>query len=180
MYRMKCIVGLGNMGTEYVGTRHNVGFWVLDQFAPEAFVPHEALLAEVSTTDDVLLVKPMTYMNQSGKAVRRVLQKHPAITAQDMLVVHDDWDLPVGRYKLSRGRGASRHNGVKNICDTLGTREFWRLRVGIQAPVYANREVTRKDFVLSRFSAQEKQAIQQLIHDHILPDINQWLADKIR
>ncbi len=177
---MKCIVGLGNIGAEYADTRHNVGFWIVDQFAAEAFVPSEALLAELSTQDDLLLVKPMTYMNQSGKALYRVLRKYPAITPSNLLVIHDDWDLPVGQYKLSKGRGAGRHNGIKSICDALGTREFWRLRVGIQAPVYANREITRKDFVLSTFSSREKQILQQLIHDRILPDMHLWLAGKIR
>ena len=140
MSEIKLIVGLGNPGREYEGTRHNAGFWWVDAFAQAnqlGFKPESkfyGLLARGQVHGrDLYLLKPQTFMNVSGRAVGALAQFY-RIAPENMLVVHDELDLPPGSAKLKLGGGHGGHNGLKDIIAHLGTKEFWRLRVGIGHP----------------------------------------------
>lgn len=135
---MYIIVGLGNPGKEYMETRHNVGWMMLGSFVEAKRLPSLVQSAKYSAQisagvvdgNEVLIVLPQTYMNRSGIAVQKALtieQEKP----EHVVVVYDDIDLPLGEIKVSSGRGAGGHNGVQSIIDTLGTKEFVRVRVGI-------------------------------------------------
>lgn len=148
---MKLIVGLGNPGEKYAATRHNVGFHWLCRLAEElrvAFkseVKFHGLCANIVQDDEQLwLLKPQTYMNASGMAVA-ALSRFYKITPDQVLVVHDELDLPPGAAKLKLGGGTGGHNGLKNIVSHLATKDFWRLRIGIGHPGNKNEVV---DYVL--------------------------------
>jgi PTH1 family peptidyl-tRNA hydrolase len=151
---MKAVFGLGNPGRAYALTRHNVGFEVIDLYRKvhrlrgKGRIEHSAL---VYSTEDLLLVKPMTFMNDSGAAVRGVLSGH-AIPPENALVVFDDLDLPLGRIKVLGAGGAGTHKGIASILAALGTERIARLRIGIEVE---ERAETGRDFVLDRFSRSE-------------------------
>lgn len=137
---VKLIVGLGNPGKEYEATRHNAGFWWVDELARahgssfRADAKFHGLIAKVTLHGhEVHLLKPQTFMNVSGRAVGAVAQFYKLEPAQ-ILVVHDELDLPPGSVKLKLGGGHGGHNGLKDIITHLGTRDFWRLRIGIGHP----------------------------------------------
>ncbi len=137
---IKLIVGLGNPGREYESTRHNAGFWWVDEFAHahkftfKAESKFHGLTARGQVHGhEVLLLKPQTFMNASGRALAALAQFYK-IEPQHMLVVHDELDLPPGSAKLKLGGGHGGHNGLKDIIAHLGTRDFWRLRIGIGHP----------------------------------------------
>ncbi len=176
---IKLVVGLGNPGREYEQTRHNVGFWLVELLAREmgaAFNKESKFHGEVAKAGTgqsvVWLLKPTTFMNRSGQAVSS-LAKFYQITPEEILVVHDEMDLPPGSVKMKIG-GAAGSNGVKDIVSHLGTREFWRLRIGIGHP----RELAGKlggsmdrpevvDYVLHRPSADEARAIDEAMRRSI-------------
>lgn len=154
------IVGLGNIGAEYVNTRHNMGFNVVDAMALKAGAEFASdrygAVTEVRWRGrTLLLLKPSTYMNLSGKAVRYWLQREN-IPVENLLVVVDDLALPIGAYRL-RGQGShGGHNGLRNIDELLGTNRYARLRVGIGNDFPRGMQV---DFVLSRFTTEEREAL---------------------
>jgi PTH1 family peptidyl-tRNA hydrolase len=157
---MKIVVGLGNPGREYERTRHNVGWMVLDRLAERAgWVGHARARDAAASVHgrykglDLMLVKPTTYMNLSGVAVRKVLARQRA-PLEDVLVVVDDFDLPLGKIRIRAEGSAGTHNGLKSIVAELGNQKFARLRVGIGEPSRA-----AIDHVLSRFSNEEKRAL---------------------
>lgn len=159
---MWLVVGLGNLGNQYVGTRHNVGFDVVDEIARrgnESFRRSwrfPATLAEVSESGEkALLCKPRTFMNRSGLAVGPLLRKKGFALA-DLIVIVDDTELPCGRIRIRRRGGSGGHNGLKSIIAALGTEEFARIRVGVGGKPGARAMV---DHVLSRFSPDEKKEI---------------------
>lgn len=134
---MKIIAGLGNPGAAYRNTPHSVGFEVLDAFAAEIGAVWEEkkafkamLAAGAAGGERILLVKPQTFMNLSGESLQPVVKYHNAV-AKDLLVVHDDIDLPLGRMRFRKNGSAGGHNGVKNIIERLGSREFNRLKLGV-------------------------------------------------
>ncbi len=140
MSEIKLIVGLGNPGKEYAGTRHNAGFWWLDELIRSHGIAYKAdskfhgLVARANLQGhEVHLLKPQTFMNISGRAVGAVAQFYKIDPAQ-IMVVHDELDLPPGSAKLKLGGGHGGHNGLKDIIAHLGTKDFWRLRVGIGHP----------------------------------------------
>ena len=140
MSEIRLIVGLGNPGAEHESTRHNAGFWWLDEFAHEHSFTFRAenkfhgLLARGQMHgQEVLLLKPQTFMNHSGRAVV-ALALYYKILPNEILVVHDELDLPPGSAKLKLGGGHGGHNGLKDIIAHLGTKDFWRLRIGIGHP----------------------------------------------
>ena len=137
---MKLIVGLGNPGREYAGTRHNAGFQWVDRLAeilhitlkPE--IRFHGLCAHVNQKDtDLWLLEPQTYMNASGRSVVALCQFYK-IQTDEMIVIHDELDLPPGSAKLKKGGGLGGHNGLKDIAAKLGTQDFWRLRIGVGHP----------------------------------------------
>ena len=142
---MKVIVGLGNPGSQYAGTRHNVGWLVVDKLADRAGWTGRGRQRDSSNVAlgryrglDLTLVKPLTYMNESGMAVRKVLaREHAPLT--DLLVVADDFALPFGKLRFREGGGAGGHNGLRSIIEELGNEKFSRLRVGIGDPARIGR-----------------------------------------
>lgn len=154
---MKLIVGLGNIGREYDGTRHNAGFMTVDYLAEEHGLEFgrrkfDAMLAEGTVCGEkVILAKPTTYMNESGRAVRQISSFYKLDT-EDILVVHDDMDLATGRLRLRQKGSAGGHNGIRSIIAELGTEKFKRLRIGIDHP---DRQ-TVVDWVLSRFTENQR------------------------
>jgi len=158
---MLLVVGLGNPGSKYQNTRHNVGFVFLDFLAGKvgaAFKSSrwEAEVAKITLdSSPLMLVKPTTFMNLSGQAVAR-LASYYQIEPEQIVVVHDDLDLDPGRVKLVFNRGPGGHNGIKSIIEYLGTSHFTRLRVGIGRPPEF---VSPAAFVLSLFSAPEREQL---------------------
>jgi len=158
------LVGLGNPGDEYLMTRHNVGFLFLDHLAKRhgfAFKGSkwQAETVKVALWDNpVLLCKPQTYMNCSGTAVGQVVRFHGLAPGQ-VVVIHDDLDLPFGRLRIVTDRGAGGHNGIKSLIDHLGTKDFPRIRVGVGRPPG---EQPASDYVLARFSRDEQRDLPVL------------------
>lgn len=158
---MKLIVGLGNPGRRYRGTRHNVGWEVIARLAARAGirVDQEEGFSEIGRGTvggrRVILARPQTYVNVSGEAVRD-LRRHHRLRPEDILVIVDDLDLPLGRMRLRSGGSAGGHNGLRSIIDALGTTEFPRLRVGIGRPP-AGQDAA--EFVLTRFTDQEARTV---------------------
>lgn len=163
---MKLIVGLGNPGKEYAGTRHNCGFMVIDRLASKLNVDvdqnkFKGLYAKVKYHgEDIILLKPQTYMNLSGDSVNAVMNFFK-IDKEDLLVIYDDLDMPVGKLRLRKTGSAGGHNGIKNIIAHLNSQDFKRIRVGIDRHKYMN----VADYVLSRFSKVESEAIEQGIEN---------------
>jgi peptidyl-tRNA hydrolase, PTH1 family len=161
---MKLIVGLGNPGAKYAGTRHNVGFEVLDYLAADpACGPFrskfQSLVADWKIGDEpTLLVKPQTFMNLSGRAVREIVDFYK-LTALDCLILSDDFNLPLGKLRVRAKGSHGGQNGLRNIQECLGTDEYPRLRIGVGQPS----EGEAVDFVLSRFKPGERHAVEDAI-----------------
>jgi len=162
---MKAIIGLGNPGREYEQTRHNAGFLVVDNLLHEfggswTSTRWTGLSARTQVCGStVLAAKPMTYMNRSGHFVSSILQYFRIDTA-DLLVVHDEMDLPTGRIRLSRAGGSGGHKGVASIIEQLGSREFGRLRVGVGKP---DRKEQVVGHVLSRIGGEDEQLFSDAV-----------------
>lgn len=162
---MKVIVGLGNPGKKYERTRHNFGFSVVDRLAGRNGVvvarkKYESLVGEWHREGDkVLLVKPQTYMNRSGQAVQSLLRYLP-VEAEDLVIIHDDLDLPFGRIRLRQQGSAGGNRGMISILEALGDGAFVRLRIGIGRPSPA---LDPADFVLQSFSADEAARLNDII-----------------
>lgn len=166
---MKLIVGLGNPGAKYERTRHNAGFWWLDRLADaqRAVFRRESRFqgsaAKTAAGDgDMWLLKPETFMNLSGQAVA-ALAGYYKIAVKEILVAHDELDLPPGTVKLKFGGGLSGHNGLKSIASQLGTQDFWRLRIGIGHPRDQASEHEVADYVLHAPRAEEQKAIEDAL-----------------
>jgi PTH1 family peptidyl-tRNA hydrolase len=173
---MKLIVGLGNPGSQYAGHRHNVGFWVLDRLVSSGWSRESKFKAEIAKARiagaDRWLCKPQTYMNASGEAVSPFARFH-RLEARDILVIHDELDLPPGAVRLKQGGGHGGHNGVRDIELHLGSADFWRLRIGIGHPRTLNLNQDVADFVLHDPRAEEKNSIDQALSSiiEVLPEI---------
>ncbi len=175
----KLIIGLGNPGSKYAETRHNVGFMVLDAMAQHYgvdFQPNKTFKAEIASIflghDKVYLVKPTTFMNNSGIAVR-ALMAYFDITQDEILVIYDDLDMTVGKMRLRDKGSAGGHNGIKSIMAETGSDQFLRLKIGIGRP---KEHHTVVDHVLGRFDEDDKVLILQAqVKSQKL--ISAWLAD---
>ncbi len=161
---MKVIVGLGNPGTKYAGTRHNVGFDVIDYLAAGPGVgafreKFEAFVAEMKEGDEtVLLVKPLTFMNLSGRAVRALLDFYK-VPVENVFVVCDDFNLPLGKLRVRTKGSHGGQNGLRNIQEQLGTDAYTRLRIGVGQPTVGD----AVDHVLSKFKPGERAAVEDAI-----------------
>jgi PTH1 family peptidyl-tRNA hydrolase len=144
---MILIAGLGNPKKEYERTRHNIGFRVIDELAKDK-------------PNDVVLIKPQTFMNNSGEAVNEAVNFYK-IKPADLWIVHDDVDLPMGEFKISKNRGSAGHKGVESIIKKLGTKDFNRVRIGI-CPLRGKPEAVEK-FVLQNFTKTEEKTIKEVI-----------------
>ena len=172
------LIGLGNPGAEYAETRHNAGFWLLDRLAEDhqlSFRPDSkfhGLVARARVAgQDLLLLKPSTWMNRSGQAVS-ALARFYKLPADQLLVVHDELDLPVGTARFKRGGGHGGHNGLRDIHKPMGP-DYRRLRVGVGHP--GQRELVMRYLTESRPSRQERDAIDQSIGTAI-DAIEIWLG----
>lgn len=162
---MKLIVGLGNPGREYENTRHNIGWHVLDAFAKKfriQITKHEknALTGEGRVTgQSVVLAMPLTYMNLSGQAVRPLVNAYLDST-EDLIVVYDEVDLPLGRLRIRPNGSAGTHNGMRSVVSELATEVFPRLRFGVRGPTYTETGRLR-DYVLEEFTAEEMPVVSR-------------------
>lgn len=163
---IRLVAGLGNPGSSYERTRHNAGFWFVDALAAKlcaGLTAQSRFVAEVARAGEVRLAKPATYMNESGRSVG-ALARFLAIEPGEILVVHDELDLPAGTVKLKLGGGVAGHNGLKDIRAHLATAEFWRLRLGIGHPRDSDLPQQQVvDYVLKPPRADERDAIGRAI-----------------
>ena len=165
---IQLIVGLGNPGTQYEATRHNVGFWWVEAIANAQNAPFRAeskFLGELARVrvagQDVRLLKPSTYMNRSGQSVVAVA-RYFDIPPERILIAHDELDLPVGVARIKQGGGHAGHNGLRDSISALGSREFWRLRIGIAHP--GDRTLVT-GYVLGRPSRDDESRIRESLDD---------------
>lgn len=172
---MKLVIGLGNPGEKYAGVRHNLGFVVVDELAKsfdngqwtfDKKLKSEILNSQFSNVK-CILAKPQTYMNNSGLAIR-LLTTYYHLPATDLIVVHDDLDLPLGKIKVRMGGAAAGHHGVESIIEALGTDKFIRVRLGIgnlrtQSSEHKHAHVDTNKFVLESFIHSEKSKIKHMI-----------------
>ncbi len=162
---MKIIIGLGNPGEKYLGTRHNLGFEYLDKLQTEWKFPdfqlEKKFNAEISKgkldKQEIILMKPQTFVNLSGQAILSILHFYKVLP-ENILVIHDDLDLPIGTFRLAEDSRSAGHNGVQNIIDILGTKTFKRMRLGIGNETREPGDV----FVLQKFSLAEREQIEKL------------------
>jgi PTH1 family peptidyl-tRNA hydrolase len=166
---IRLIVGLGNPGAAYERTRHNAGFWLLDHLADDlktGFASEKAFFGSVAKArvdgEQIILLKPMTYMNRSGQAVGAVARFYK-LNPDQVLVAHDELDLLPGQVKMKQGGGHAGHNGLKDIQAALGTPNFWRLRIGIGHPRTLNLAQPVVDFVLHPPRREEQTPIDETI-----------------
>ena len=164
--KLKAIVGLGNPGAEYEQTRHNAGFWFVEQLAAAertSFRTESRFQGELARIklggEDVLLFKPMTFMNRSGEPTQKLAQFYK-LTPQDILIAHDELDLPAGTTRLKAGGGHGGHNGLRSLHQNLG-QDYLRLRIGIGHPGH-------KDMVHNYVLGRAGKADQQLINDSLI------------
>lgn len=172
---MKAIVGLGNPGREYSDTRHNIGFVIMDTLADdwgwEFRTKFQGAWAEGKVGDEkISLLKPGTYMNLSGKAVRELAAFYK-IPAENLLIVHDDMDLALGKTRLRARGGAGGHNGIRSLLGELGTDDFWRLKIGVGRPPAGWNPA---DYVLSSFRTEEYSSLDDSV-DRACKVIDLWI-----
>jgi len=149
---MKLIIGLGNPGVDYTETRHNVGYKVVDE-----------LLRRIKPSKNILARKTNVFMNQSGKFVESQTSEYQT-KEENLYIVHDDLDIPLGDYKIQFGKGPKDHNGLKSIDDALGTGEYWHVRIGIDNRPGDSRPMG-EEYVLQNFSDEEKVIIGKTIKE---------------
>ncbi|WP_314624287.1 aminoacyl-tRNA hydrolase [uncultured Selenomonas sp.] len=177
---MKIIAGLGNPGAEYAHTKHNVGFMLVDALAEELGIDawrekFNALVAEGRIgAEKVLLVKPLTYMNESGRALAPLLDWYK-LAPEELIVVHDDMDIAVGTIRLRRKGSAGGHNGIKSLLAHIGSQEFSRVRIGIGRPLPGWTVVRH---VLAPFSAEDGPKVHEAIA-YLLPAVECIVTDGI-
>jgi peptidyl-tRNA hydrolase, PTH1 family len=177
---MKLIAGLGNPGKQYEHTRHNAGFLAIEHFlkthdAITCASKFEALICEYHQNGQkVFLVKPQSFMNLSGEVIRDLMSFYKLDPATDLLVLHDEVDLPLGTVRQAKDSGAAGHNGIKNIIKELGTKDFARVRIGVETR--ENREDLPTDaFVLQKFTPDEIKGLEM-----VLPGVNDIIESFIK
>lgn len=176
---MKIVVGLGNPGEENKNTRHNLGFMVLDELQKQevrskkqevSFKYEKKFNAEIcKVNNDLLLVKPQTYMNDSGKTVSKLLSFYKITNFKDLIVVHDDLDLELGKVKFQDGGQSAGHHGIESIMAQTGKSDFLRIRVGIGRPKREEDQScyydVTKNYLLTRFTDDEKKLLLKVIDE---------------
>ncbi|MGH7604128.1 MAG: aminoacyl-tRNA hydrolase [Gemmatimonadaceae bacterium] len=182
---MKVILGLGNPGREYAATRHNVGWWLIDHLADvwhfDGWKKESNHVSSSGLVDGqkVRLIKPQTYMNLSGQALRNYVRRPFWSSAKDLLVVVDEVQIPVGRFRIRARGSAGGHNGLKSVEGALGTQEYPRLRIGVgpseeRKGIYPN----LADFVLAPFARDEREDVLALL-PQLTEAAEMWLRDGI-
>lgn len=180
---MKLIVGLGNPGEKYRNNRHNVGYMLVDFIANQVrseklkiksynlkFKIDKYLRSEILRLDlnkkSILFIKPRTFMNKSGLTVKSCVIRYTLNVTRDLFIVHDDLDLHLGDYKIQRGKGPRLHNGLLSIEKKLKTKDFWRVRIGVDNRLPGN-QISGEEYVLSDFSSEEFVVINQTLKDAV-------------
>ena len=179
---MKMVVGLGNPGKEYENTRHNIGFMIIDHYAKTNNLAtfqkkYNGLYTKCVLDNEIfILLKPLSYMNLSGTVVQKYAH-YFKIKPNDILIVQDDLDMPVGKIKLKSKGSSGGHNGIKNIIENLKTEEFPRFKIGISK----NEKASIKDYVLGKFSNEDFEKIQQIMKfsDDIINDFLKKDIEKV-
>lgn len=166
---MKLVVGLGNIGEKYENTRHNVGFLVAEKLADNrSFAKSKG--APLTYTWIVLgdekieIIKPTTFMNKSGEAVVGPLRKHDDLRVEDIYVVHDDLDIRMGEWKIDFGKGPKDHKGILSVEGALKSKDFWRVRVGVDGREPENR-IPGEDYVLMKLKKDEVKLMEEVIEE---------------
>ena len=168
---MEIIIGLGNPGDEYKNTRHNAGFMVVDAIAAKlglTWTQNKKLNCVITKNQDYILAKPQTYMNNSGQAVQAIIS-YNKIKKEDIIIIHDEVDIDLGRYKVSVNSRPAGHNGVKSIIHHIKTKDFKRIRIGIKTQDLDN--ISTEKFVMQKFSEKELRAVNGVI-DEIVTEIS--------
>lgn len=173
---MKVIVGLGNPGGQYAETRHNVGFVLVDMIAERLGIEFQAkfqgLIADIrSEGERIILLKPQTFMNLSGRSVSELISFYK-VKPEDVIIIHDDMDLPLGKIRLRNKGSAGGHNGIRSVIADLGTEDFWRLKFGVGRPP-AGWDPAR--YVLSAFAENEIQLLEEVL-ERAEKAISLWIA----
>jgi len=172
---MIIIIGLGNPGEQYKNTRHNVGFMAVDKFAEKNNFPEFKLQkksnALISENENILLVKPQTFMNESGKSVSKIISNFK-FQISNLIVIHDDIDLPIGKIKIVKERGSAGHKGVESIIENIGNEGLVRFRIGIGS----GQKTEAINIVLKNFSATEQKIIDSTI-EKTVDALNSFVAD---
>lgn len=177
---MNVVFGLGNPGSQYEQTRHNAGFMMVDEWVKSAantfqVSRSEKFKAELMKSSEALLVKPLTFMNESGFTAKQVLsfqtefKRQPEETLKHVFVAHDDLDIEVGKYKLHFGRGPKVHNGLRSIYDHLHSDQFWHVRIGVDGR-RGDRTLPGHEYVLQGFKPDEKLLLVQCI-DRVIAEL---------
>ena len=170
---MITIIGLGNPGEKFKNTRHNVGFMAVDAFAKKNNFPdfklQNKLNALISEKDNIILAKPQTFMNESGKSVKKITSNN---NIDNLIIIHDDIDLPIGKIKIITERGSAGHKGVESIIENIGNTGLIRFRIGIASE---NKAEAIK-IVLKNFSAEEKIILNRTI-DKTIEALNLFVAE---
>ena len=154
---MKLVVGLGNPGTAYLNTRHNVGYVFVDEL-------------QKSKLPNVVVRKTDTYMNESGLFVKKLVDQYKT-DLSDLYIIHDDLDIPIGSFKIQLGRGPKDHNGIKSVDESLGTDEYWHVRVGVDNRPLDNRPMG-EEYVLQDFSDEERDILEKAVKEAVHKLIN--------
>jgi PTH1 family peptidyl-tRNA hydrolase len=161
---MKLIVGLGNPGKEYDGTRHNIGFMVIDSILKKYNLncnkkKFDGIYCETTINNEkIIFLKPQRFINLSGEVIKKYID-YFKISIEDILVIHDDLDIPVGKFKLKMSGGSAGHNGLKNIEMNIGTEEYKRLKIGISN----DKAIDTKEYVLGKLSSIDKKELDEII-----------------
>ncbi|MCX6746464.1 MAG: aminoacyl-tRNA hydrolase [Candidatus Parcubacteria bacterium] len=164
---MKLIIGLGNPGPEYQKTRHNIGFQIIDTIAEDlilkSFKPNKKFQAEICEgtfgNEKIILAKPQTFMNNSGLAIKKIKTFYK-IKPQDIIIIHDDIDLPIGKIRISQGSSSGGNKGVDSIIKEIKTNNFIRLRIGIANELRA--KIPADKFVLQKFSLEDEKKLKNV------------------
>lgn len=180
---MRVVVGLRNPGADYEGTRHNVGSEVAERVLARAGSPPgrapsriSGAIAQIGVGDDrTLFLLPFTFMNESGRTVRSALDYYK-VAPSDVLVIHDDIDLPFGRLRLQVGGGSGGHNGIRSVESALGTKEFSRLKIGVGRPPGSQDPA---EYVLRPFAKRERPEADVMVED-AADVVERWLEDRVR
>jgi len=165
---MIIIVGLGNPGQRFQKTRHNIGFRVVDKFLQENNLPEfksskrsNALISNSFLNGtEVIIVKPQTFMNLSGRSIKKLISNFQFLTP-NLWIIHDDVDLPLGKIRIVKGRGAAGHKGVESIIKTINSKNFIRFRVGIKPEKFKPKNIEK--FVLQKFNKEEGKIVKEII-----------------
>ncbi|MEI7424594.1 MAG: aminoacyl-tRNA hydrolase [Candidatus Staskawiczbacteria bacterium] len=170
---MITIIGLGNPGEQYKNTRHNVGFMAIDAFAEKNNFPDFKLQkkfnALISEKDNIILVKPQTFMNESGKSVKKITTNN---NVENLVAIHDDIDLPIGKIKIITERGSAGHKGVESIIENIGNEGLIRIRIGIGSET----KTEAIKVVLKNFSKEEQSIINETINKTV-EALNMFIAE---